>query len=396
MRTNSSVNNTVFHTAIVGAGASGLFCAGSFDAPKIVLDASQKPAQKVSVSGGGKCNFSNKFISAAQYMSQNKHFCKSALAAFKSSDFTNLLDEQHIPWQEREEGQLFAYNATDIVHFLIKRARQHHSTLALGTQVLDIQPQANEFLLSTSAGYVHARNVVLACGGLSYPQLGASSFGTTIARRLKLNLVEQRPVLCGLSFPKSLRPLCLALTGNSLPVRIRQGKHLFEGPLLFTHEGISGPVVLRLSLFWENNLPIEIDFLPGKSATEIIGQHKNSVRTLSSIFSPLLPGKIAPILLSSCDTPLAHATRVQLKAAANILHHFQFYAAGTSGYTKAEATAGGIDTRELNPVTLEARRIPGLFAIGELTDVTGNLGGFNLHWAWASTAAAAQALSKRY
>ncbi|MCQ2410896.1 MAG: NAD(P)/FAD-dependent oxidoreductase, partial [Elusimicrobiaceae bacterium] len=220
--------NLIFHTAIIGAGASGLFCAGSFDAPKIVLDANETAARKVAVSGGGKCNFSNRFLTAAQYESQHPHFCKSALAAFKPTDFSTLLDEQHIPWEERSDGRLFAKRADDIVRFLVRRAKQHHTTLSLGNRVLNVQKKEDTFLLATSAGNIRAKHVVLACGGLSFPALGASSFGFQLARQWGLKIVPPRPVLCGLRFPKSLRGSFCALCGNSLPVTIRQGKHSFQ------------------------------------------------------------------------------------------------------------------------------------------------------------------------
>ncbi|MBR4682429.1 MAG: aminoacetone oxidase family FAD-binding enzyme [Elusimicrobiaceae bacterium] len=392
---NITLPNTIFHTAIVGAGASGLFCAGSFSAPKIVLEANQSPARKVAVSGGGKCNFSNQLVSAAHYDSQNKHFCKNALAAFKPTDFTDLLDQAHIPWEERTHGRLFAKKADDIVRFLLQRAKKLHTTLGTGIQVLDIRKKQDLFTLSTSAGVIQARNVVLATGGLSFPSLGASPFGWQLARRLGLNIVEPRPALCGLTWPKELRDRFASLAGSSLPVIIRQGKHSFEDALLFTHEGISGPAVLQLSLFWQPDIPVEINFLPNQSVADIFQQHKNSSKTFVGVMNNFLPGKIARTLLAGCDAPLSNATRAQLQQAAHVLNHFQFTPASTSGYTKAEVTAGGIDTRELVPATLECRRIPGLFIIGELVDVTGNLGGFNLHWAWASAWLAAQALKKR-
>ncbi len=385
-------NDRCYHTAIIGAGASGLFCAGSFDAPKIVLETNAKPALKVTVSGGGKCNFSNRFISAANYESRNKHFCKNALAAFKPTDFTALLDEEHVPWEERANGQLFAKHAKDIVHFLVKRARAHHSEIALGVRVLSIKKDTTGFVLVTSSGPVRAQHVVLATGGVSFPALGGNSFAGKLARQFGLNFIEQRPVLCGLTFPKNLRPLCLQLAGNSLPVVIRQNKHVFEGDLLFTHDGISGPAVLQLSLFWQPENPVEIDFLPHQNAAEILAAHKNSTQGLSSVFN--LPHKLAKTLLANCDGPLDSATREQLRTAVQTLHHFSFTATNTAGYTKAEATAGGIDTREINPSTLAIRRVPGFFVTGEALDVTGNLGGYNLHWAWASGFSAAQALKK--
>ena len=388
-------SSTVFHTAIIGAGASGLFCAGSFRASKIILEANAVPAQKVAVSGGGKCNFSNRFVSPANYLSQNKHFCKAALAGFKPENFTALLDQNGIPWQERENGQLFAKRATDITRWLLRRAQKQNTQLALNTRVLNVKQEQGLFILITSGGTVRAKNVVLATGGLSFPELGGNNFGLKLARKLGLNIVEPRPVLCGLTWTKELRARFAALAGNSLPVKISQGKFSFQGPLLFTHEGISGPAVLQLSLFWQPNIPVCIDFLPGKSVPEILQQHKNSSKTMACVLTDFLPGKTARALLADCNSPLAQATRSQLHQAADTLHRFQFCPRATFGYTKAEATAGGLDTRELSSSTMQVRRIPGLFATGELMDVTGNLGGFNLHWAWASAFAAAQCLQKQ-
>ena len=388
-------SSTVFHTAIIGAGASGLFCAGSFSTSKIVLEANSSPAQKVAVSGGGKCNFSNRFVSAANYLSQNKHFCKAALAGFKPEHFTALLDQSAIPWEERENGQLFAKRATDITHWLLHRAQKQNTQLALGVRVLDIKQEQGFFVLTTSSGTVHAKNVVLATGGLSFPELGGNNFGFKMARKLGLTVVEPHPVLCGLMWPKELRVRFATLAGNSLPVKISQGKISFQGPLLFTHEGISGPAVLQLSLFWQPDMPVCIDFLPGQSVSEILQQYKNSPKTIASVLADVLPGKTARVFMTDCNPSLTQATRNQLKQAAETLHHFSFYPHATFGYTKAEATAGGLDTRELAPSTMQVRRIPGLFVIGEVMDVTGNLGGFNLHWAWASAFAAAGCLQKQ-
>lgn len=387
---------TFYHTVIIGAGASGLFCAGSFDRSKIILEANTVPAKKVSVSGGGKCNFSNRFVSAADYDCQQKHFCKNALAAFTPDDFLRILDEYKIPWHEREHGQLFAEQATDVVDLLVRRAKTHHTTLSLGTRVLDVQPSKEGFLVNTSKGPLQAQHVVLSSGGLSFPDLGGNSFGLKIARQLGLSIVPPRPVLCGLTFPKELRALGSTLAGNSVPVLIRQGKKRFEGPLLFTHDGISGPAVLRLSLFWQPEIPVEIDFLPHQNALDVLAAQKNSSKTVSGALIPALPRQLAKTLLADWDLPLANATREQLRAAAKRINHFAFTPTGTAGYTKAEATAGGIDTREIHPTTLEVRRRPGLFMTGELLDVTGNLGGFNLHWAWASGFAVAQTLSQRF
>jgi len=393
---DSPYSSTLFHTAIIGGGASGLFCAGSFDTPKIVLEARSQPAAKVAISGGGKCNFSNRFVTAADYVSKQPHFCKSALAAFTPDDFTALLDADNIPWEERTDGKLFALQQGDIARWLIQRAKKHNTTLACNVRVLDITRQNDLFLLTTSAGLIRAQHVVLATGGISYPQAGGNRFGLTMARHLHLPVTEPRPALCGLLLPKEKRSIFARLAGNSLPVRVKYRQHTFEDALLFTHEGFSGPAILQISLFWQEGEPIEIDFLPGQDALSLFQQHKNSRTTLAGALAPYLPSKIAHTLLGPLQRDLANASKKHLQEAAAVVHRFQFLPQGTAGYTKAEVTAGGIDTRSLHASTCEVRTQPGLFIIGELLDVTGRLGGFNLHWAWCSATVAADTLKKRF
>lgn len=397
MEETTDFKNTVFHTAVIGGGASGLFCAGSFNAHKILLEANSKPALKVSVSGGGKCNFSNKTVSAADYLSQNKHFCKNALAAFKPTDFTALLDEARIPWEERHNGQLFAKDAHDIVRFLVHRAKQNNTLLANGVRALGVKRENSLFVVDTSSGPVRAQYLVLAAGGLSYPALGANGFGLKIARQFGLAETEERPALVGLTLPKELRARFNALAGNSLNARVWCGKKEFTAPLLFTHDGVSGPAVLQTSLFWTTGETVFIDFLPGKNASQIFAAYKNTGKTFSGALAQEgLPVKIAKAVLGELERDLSNASRARLEAAALAVNRFAFIPAGTSGLTKAEVTAGGVDTREINPSTFECRRVPGLFIIGELLDVTGRLGGFNLQWAWSSGFAAAKTLEKRF
>ena len=382
-----------YHTVILGAGASGLFCAGSFAAPKIILDHNKVPGVKVGVSGGGKCNFSNTSVTAADYLSQSKHFCKNALAAFKPTDFTALLDRANVSYEERSHGQLFARNAQDIVRFLVSRAQAQHTDFSLKTEVLDVQKQNDGFIVRTSAGSIQAQYVVLACGGLSYPALGASALGAKLARQLGLSLIDQRPALCGLSVPKELRARCKTLAGNSTLAQVSTGKHTFTEQLLFTHEGFSGPAVLPISLFCNEGEKVRMNLLPQTDALELFYAHKNTSKKMSAVVP--LPGKMAAVWLGELDKPLANATKADLEAAAKQLTDFEFIPTATAGYTKAEVTAGGIDTRQINPSTFEVKTVPGLFVIGELLDVTGRLGGYNLHWAWASGYCAAQALAQK-
>lgn len=383
-----------YHTAIIGAGASGLFCAGSFPALKIVLDHNKIPGVKLSVSGGGKCNFTNRLISAANYVSTRKHFCKNALAAFKPIDFIHLLEQNNIPYEERSHGQLFAKNAQQIVQLLKKRAQIANTDFSFNTQVFNIEQETTGFLVRTSNGSIRAQRVVLATGGLSYPALGASSLGIQLARQLGLSIIAQRPALCGLTFPKQLRPLCKALAGNSTRAAVQIGKHSFTEQLLFTHEGISGPAILSASLFWKEGEPVQLNLLPDIDVISWLAAHKSINKKVSAMLP--LPGHMASTWLGNLDLPLANASKNSLQAITKQLTQFEFIPAGTAGYTKAEVTAGGIDPQEVNPTTFEAKKVPGLYIIGELLDVTGELGGFNLHWAWASGYCAGQDLAKKF
>ncbi len=383
-----------YHTAIIGAGASGLFCAGSFPAPKIILDHNKLPGVKVGVSGGGKCNFTNLHMQAEDYRCQQKHFCKNALAAFTPAHFVRLLDEANILYEERNHGQLFAKNAQDIVRFLVKRAQQANTDFSLNTQVLDVEKTTDGFVLRTSGGLLRAQHVVLATGGLSYPALGASPFGWKLARQLGLSLIEPQPALCGLTLPKELRERYKSLTGNSTLATVKIGKRTFTEKLLFTHEGISGPAVLSASLYWDEGEKIAIDFLPDLNVLDLLYAHKQTNHKISTLIK--LPGKITQTLLGPLDQSLANMTKHTLQAVAQQLQAFEFIPTATSGYSRAEVTAGGVNTREINPKTFEVKQIPGLYIIGELLDVTGKLGGFNLHWAWASGFGAGVDLSKKF
>ena len=396
MSTRNELQNTVFHTAILGAGASGLMCAGSFDRSKIIIEHNAKPGAKVSVSGGGNCNFSNRFVSADDYLSQNKHFCKNALAAFKPQNFLDLLTQENIRWEERAHGQLFAFGAADIVRMLVRRAQKANTQILANTQALDVRRENGLFVIDTSAGPVRAQYLVLACGGLSFPSLGAAAFGIKIAQKFGLNLIEQRPALAGLTFPKELRERFKPLAGNSLKAAVSCAKHTFTDQLLFTHEGVSGPAALQASLYWIPGQPVQINFLPGENALTLFYTQKNHAKTFPTALCGKLSAKVAKTILGKQNEDLSNATRAELETAAQALNCFSFIPQATSGYTRAEVTAGGVDTRQINPSTFEAKKTPGLYLIGELLDVTGRLGGFNLHWAWSSGFAAAQALAKQF
>ena len=384
----------IWHTIIIGAGASGLFCAGSFSASKLVLEHNECAGKKLSVTGGGKCNFTNLFLSAADYLSSQKHFCKNALAAFKPEHFTDILAQEKIPFYEKEKGQLFTYNAKEIVKLLEKRAKKQNSTFCYNTQVLSIQKEKDFFRVQTSKGVFYAYHVVVATGGVSYPALGASGFAFQVAQSLGINLISIRPALVGFRLPEPWKTICRSLAGNSLICTIKTQNREEEGQLLFTHDGISGPVVLQSSLFHQEGEKIFINFLPQKDALGFLKNHKNKKETFSKILSPFIAPKISKLILQELDRPACEATKEILQRAAARLNRFECIPVSTAGYTKAEVTAGGIDTKAIDCHCMQSKEIKGLFFIGEALDVTGRLGGFNLHWAWASAYICAQHLKK--
>lgn len=386
---------TMWHTVIVGGGAAGLFCAGSFGAEKLLLEHNAQAGAKLSISGGGKCNFSNLLVSPRQYVSRCPHFCHDALAAFRPPDFMRLLRENNVVFEEKENGQLFARRAADITRLLIRRAKEQNTHLKTGVEVLKIHREQDAFRTETSAGIFYSLNVVIATGGLSYPALGAGGFAAKTAAQLGLAVTEQRPVLVALRVPKQWRETCRRLAGNSLQAEVLVGKHKEAGALLFTHEGFSGPVILQSSLYWKEGEEIQINFLPSADAATLLQKNKNLPASFSKILAPYINARLCKTWLGPLDVRAADAKKETLRAAAQRLNQFTFVPAGTAGYTHAEATAGGIDCAAFNPHTMECKRIGGLFVIGEALDVTGRLGGYNLHWAWASAAAAANALKKR-
>lgn len=383
----------IWHTIIIGAGASGLFCAGSFAAPKLVLEHNKYAGAKLNITGGGKCNFTHLPISERDYVCQQKHFVHSVLAAFTPAKIIHLLEEAHIPFTRQENGCLFAKNARDITQLLFQRAKENNTSFSFNTEVLQILRENNLFTVRTSKGLFYAHHVVVASGGLSYPQLGASGFAGQTAQSFKLPVVKLRPALVGLRVDKKWRERCRLLAGNSLPVQMNIKQHQEEGSLLFTHEGFSGPAVLQSSLYWQEGEKMIINFCPSLEVLSYLKEHKQDNRTISKILADFIPVKIAKTLLQENDVKMPDATKQQLVQASQAINHFEFTPVGTAGYTQAEVTAGGIDTKSLDTY-LQCKTLPGLFFIGEAVDVTGRVGGYNLHWAWASAYTAAQALQK--
>ena len=369
----------------------------------LLLDHAEKVAEKIRISGGGRCNFTNRDTAPANFVSANPHFCRSALARYTPADFIALLARHRIGWHEKHKGQLFCDEGSEaVIEMLLRECDLGSVTRWQPCAVQAVRHAEGVFELDTERGPVRAARLVVASGGLSIPKIGATDFGYRLARQFGHAIVETRPALVPLTFdPVTWSPYA-SLSGASLEVRIGTGEPRsrteFVEDLLFTHRGLSGPAVLQISSFWRAGMPIRIDLAPGQNLeTRLAAAKRHSQRQLGNELAEIIPKRLADAWLA--DTP-DQATRPMpqqrgrdLASLAERLHGWELKPQGSEGYRKAEVTAGGIDTRELSSQTLESKRLPGLHFIGEVVDVTGWLGGYNFQWAWASAAACARALA---
>nr|WP_295742855.1 NAD(P)/FAD-dependent oxidoreductase [uncultured Acidocella sp.] len=384
----------LYDAIIIGAGAAGLFCAGSAAQAGrrvLVLEHGPEPGRKILISGGGRCNFTNLDVSARNFLSANPHFAKSALAGFTPRDFLALVEAAGIAWHEKTLGQLFCDgSARQIVALLL--ARLQGAELRTGCGV-DAVAHDGVFHVETSHGRVSAANLVIATGGLSIPKLGASDFAYRLARQFGHELVPPRPALVPLLCDE---PWIGALAGVSAPVLARAGKMTFRENLLFTHRGLSGPAVLQASSYLAPEGRLEVDFAPGQNLQEALPAAKRSRAKagLKAVLGEVLPARLAAHLAAPYPGNLADLPDKALRALGAQLHQFAFQPSGTEGFAKAEVTAGGVATSGLNSRDCGSKLVPGLYFIGEAVDVTGWLGGYNFQWAWASGHAAAQGISK--
>jgi len=379
----------VVDVVVIGAGAAGLMCAieaGKRGRRVAVLEHSSQVGRKILISGGGRCNFTNLHTRADHFLSANPHFAKSALARYGPADFLAMIERHAIPYHEKTLGQLFCdRSARDVVDMLEKECAQAGVRIVTGCTVRGIAPG---YSLDTSAGEFRCDSLVIATGGLSIPKVGATPFGYTIARQFGLRIVECRPALVPLAFTRSDAERYGGLAGVSTLVDATAGGRTFREKLLFTHRGLSGPAILQASSYWRPGEGIRIDLLPGIELTRPAGE-RIEIRTLLSRF---VPKRLADrwFELHGGSRPLAAIADRELEAISAALHNWCVVPQGTEGYEKAEVTAGGVDTSELSSKTLEAKKAPGLYFIGEVVDVTGHLGGFNFQWAWASGYSAGQ------
>jgi predicted Rossmann fold flavoprotein len=401
-----------FDVVVIGAGAAGLFCAGiagQRGLKVLLLDHSEKTAEKIRISGGGRCNFTNRDATPAQFLSENPHFCRSALSRYTPQDFIALLQRHQIAFHEKHKGQLFCErSAEDIIQMLLAECGAGGVTRWQPCSVRDLAVDADGgYRLQTDRGPVGAGQVVIATGGLSIPKIGATDFGYRIARQFGLRLVPTRPGLVPLTFDGEDWAPYAALAGLALPVLIetgaaeatrkqRQQAVVFAEDLLFTHRGLSGPAVLQISSFWREGRPVRINLAPGVDlAAQLLRAKANSRKLIANELGALVPGRLADAWVSrepAWQKPVADATDKALQTLAAQLAGWQLTPTGTEGYKKAEVTLGGVDTRDLSSQTMESKQA-GLYFIGEVVDVTGWLGGYNFQWAWASAHACAEALA---
>jgi predicted Rossmann fold flavoprotein len=381
---------------VLGGGAAGLLCAieaGKRGRRVLVLERNAEVGRKILISGGGRCNFTNLGAGPEHFLSENPDFCRSALARYGPADFVALVEKHGIAYHEKTPGQLFCDgSARQIVALLLAEARAAEVRIETGCEVERVEPGGG-FALATSRGAFRAGSLVVATGGLSIPKLGATDFALRLAGRLGIAVTETRPGLVPLRMSGELLAFCASLAGVSLRTETRCGGAAFRENVLFTHRGVSGPAVLQTSSYWRPGLALELDLLPGEDAAARLEEARAQGRGLVRLLEARQPRRFAQAFSArfAPARPLAELTRPELAALAATLAAWRLEPAETEGYAKAEVTVGGIDTRELSSRTLECRRIPGLYFVGEAVDVTGWLGGYNFQWAWASGFAAGQA-----
>jgi predicted flavoprotein YhiN len=428
-----------FDVVIIGAGAAGLFCAGvagQAGLKVLIIDHSEKVAEKIRISGGGRANFTNKDVSPANFLSENPHFCRSALSRYTPRDFIALMDKHGIAHHEKHKGQLFCDNsAQDLIEMLLRECDaggvqrwqpcQVQSIRSMGAETaskalnlddLTAVEHKNDasrrihclssYEINSDRGLIQASNIVIATGGLSIPKIGATDFGYRIAKQFKLRLVEPRPALVPLTFDGDAWLPYANLAGLALPVVIETGtkkskpneKASFSEDLLFTHKGLSGPAVLQISSFWREKTPIRLNLAPNTDVLALLQQskarsHKLVANELANLV-PNIPSRLAEAWTSTdpaLQRPMSDVPDKALAQLAQRLSNWELTPTGTEGYKKAEVTLGGVDTRDVSSQTMESKQ-PGLYFIGEVLDVTGWLGGYNFQWAWASAYACAQGL----
>ena len=387
-----------YDVVIIGAGAAGLMCgavAGARGRKVLILDHADKVGEKIRISGGGRCNFTNVNCTPKNFISQNKHFCKSALSGYTPQDFIDLVKSYGIPFHEKTKGQLFCDGKSqEIIDMLIEECDKAKNKIWLGTTVLDVKKFDAGYIVTTDRQSVRAEAVVIACGGPSIPKMGASGYAYKVAEQFGLGIVTPRAALVPLTFTDDLKDPLKALAGVSTDVRVTHEKTEFEEALLFTHRGLSGPAILQISSYWEPGDAITVNMAPEVNMFETLREARtaSAKQAPANWLSQYLPARLAQMVTSGFKQErLADMNDKALRNLALMVNAWRVKPAGSEGYRTAEVTRGGVDTKGLSSKTMEARDVPGLYFIGEGVDVTGHLGGHNFQWAWASGVAAGNA-----
>ncbi|SHN42506.1 hypothetical protein SAMN05192549_11485 [Duganella sacchari] len=398
-----------FDVAVIGAGAAGMMCAATAaqrGLRVVLIDHAAKLAEKIRISGGGRCNFTNINAGPANFLSENPHFCKSALSRYTPQDFLALVKKHRIGHHEKHKGQLFCDDSAEqIIDMLKDECAAGDVHWRMPCKVDSLEQTAEGFVLHTDSGTIEAPSVVIATGGLSIPKIGATDFGYRIAAQFGLRMVEPRPALVPLTFDAQQWAPFVEMAGIALEVDVETGSRKGRNPsggrfredLLFTHRGLSGPAILQISSYWQPGTPIVINLLPELDLAQTLIEGKNTIKKqLGNVLAQWLPARLADGLLQAHgfapDARLADMPDAQLRKLGAAINQWTLTPNGSEGYKKAEVTRGGIDTRELSQQTMMANQVPGLYFIGETVDVTGWLGGYNFQWAWASGVAAGQAV----
>lgn len=396
-----------FDVIVLGAGAAGLMCAwqlGQAGLQVLVLEKANKPGKKILMSGGGRCNFTNMYTSAENFLSENPHFCKSALSRYTPWDFIDMVNRHDIPYHEKELGQLFCDRSSkDILNMLLDECADGGVEIRLNSVILKVSVSAESTAVKTAGGTYLTDHLVVATGGLSIPKMGGSDYGYQLAQQLGLKLLPKRAGLVPFVFTDHYHALFSGLSGIALLVEVQVPENKsaphFRHQMLFTHRGLSGPAMLQISSYWQTGQSISVDLLPDHDAVQLLKEAKQTSSQLTVVqwLSTLLNKKVAQAIAAHefphwYEQPIQHLNAEQMQLLCGVLHGWLLKPSGTEGYRTAEVTLGGVDTKQLSSKTMACLQYPQVYFIGEVVDVTGHLGGFNFQWAWASAHAAAAAI----
>ena len=388
----------VYDAVVIGGGAAGLMCAsvaGGRGRRVAVIEQAKRPAEKIRISGGGRCNFTNLYTAPANFLSHNPHFCKSALSGYTQHDFIAMVEKHRIAYHEKTRGQLFCDDSSQqIIDMLLDECAAVGVTLHTGTKILSVAKGESGFTVVTDRGEMRGTSLVIATGGPSIPKMGSSGFGYRIAEQFGLKIVPPRAALVPLTFDEALLTRSKNLAGVSVEAVVTCSGTQFDEAMLFTHRGLSGPAILQISSYWRDGDDIQVDMAPGIDVFAALKEMRRDHprQELATGLARLLPGRLAQMIAEAGGgaSRMADLSDRQLQTVATLVTTWQVRPRGTEGYRTAEVTLGGVDTAELSSKTFEAKSVPGLFFIGEVIDVTGHLGGFNFQWAWSSGFAAGQ------